>query len=909
MARPILPRILPAALAAMALLGACADSSPTPSSTVSGNPALSSSVDVYYDSYGVPHVYAASDDDAAYAMGYLHARDRMFQMDFQRRVGRGRLAEMLGPDAVEKDVSLRTIFTAQSPAPNGSYRIEDVIAATLTPQFRSVLQRYADGVNRFLEDAATGANDARLSFEYAGIQALDPAHPYVITPWTVEDSLGFGRYMTWSLSESLQGEINFGQLAQGALAACGSTPPQQCPAYGLFADLTRYAPAAETYVLPPATSIRAVATPDEGGARIMAEALGRASVMAALAGSKAGLDKGSNNWVLAGSRTASGHVLVANDPHLGLSSPPTFHLAEIATPTRQVGGVAFPGAPVIAIGHNDKIGWGETVSYFDVTDVYYFPAGPGGLPVTPPGVTPVQVPETIQVRGAAPVATGVLLVPGYGPAVGSAGGLVLTARWTRQEASNELEALHDLNAAKSVDEAFTALSKFQVGNQNFVIGDVDGNIGYDPHVYVPVRRAGCFGNRLVGGQPQLVVPWAPMPGFDGSCDWTGRIADADLPQAKNPARGYVVTANNDIVGVTAANNPLAVPNYIAYGYDLGYRAKRSEQRLTEKAGGYTLDDMTAIQADNYSLFAEDIVPALLAWYADPAVDAEIQAKALGPAVGLLQAWAASANPQRFRTPTGLSGHSPTSAPATDPNVREAASAAMLFHALAPRLSRRILDDELSTISVGGEPLSVNRVADLIDGQQVAKYLSALAAHAKGGTPTIPLATGTALCDDVTTPGTVETCAQQAVKALEDAVTFLAQATVFGSSNPGDWLWGRKHRFHLSNTLANVGVHDLDVGPYANDGGLWTVDVANFSWSEDGADGYVQRSGPNVRFSIELDPGAIRWRAVIPGGEVGYPTDPNFIDQLPLWLDNAPGDQTWGRAAAEKAAVRHLVLAR
>jgi penicillin amidase len=894
----------------MALLGACAESAPSGATTVPLNPALSSNVDVYYDAYGIPHVYAATDEDAAYALGYVQARDRMFQMDFLRRAGRGRLSEMFGAAAVSQDVAIRTVFTSQAAAPNGSHRIEDVIAATLTPAFRTLLQRYAEGVNRFLQDAQTGANGARLSYEYAGIQASDPAHPYVITPWTVEDTLGIQRILTFQLSESLQTEINFGQVAQAAVAACGATPPQQCPAFGLFTDLTRYAPAAEAYILPPATPVRAVPSAGAAFARGMGDALARAQELAALARSVPGIAKaGSNNWVIGPSRTASGHVLVANDPHLSLSSPANFHLVEIGTPTRQVGGVAFPGAPVVEIGHNDRIGWGDTVAYYDVTDVYYFPAGPGGLPVTPPGVTPVQVAETIQVRGADPVTAGVLLVPGYGAAVGSAGGLVLTARWTGQEASNELEAFYDLNAAKSVDEAFAALAKFQVGAQNFVIGDVEGNIGYDPHAYVPVRRAGCVGNRLVGGQPQLVVPWAPMPGFDGSCDWTGRIADADLPQARNPARGYLVTANNDIVGVTAANNPLAVANYLSAGYDLGYRAQRIEQRLAAKSSGFTLDDMTSTQADNHSLFAEDLVPALLAWYADPAVAGEISAKGLGPAVGLLQAWADAANPQRYRTPTGLSGHSPTSAPAPDAKVREAASASMLFHALAPRLSRRILDDELSTLSVGGAPLSVDRISALLDGQQIAKYLSALAAYAKGGAPRIPLATGPALCDDVTTAGTVETCAQQAVAALDDAVKFLAQASVFGSTSPGDWLWGRKHRLYLSNTLAAVGVHDLDVGPYANDGGLWTVDVANFSWSDDGEDGFVQGSGPNVRTSVELAPGAIRWRAVIPGGEVGYPTDPNALDQLPLWLDNAPGDQTWGRAAAEKAAVRHVVLAK
>ena len=428
-----LPRSFLAASAVVAL-AACADSASTPSTTVGGNPALSSSVDVYYDSFGVPNIYAGSDEDAAYAWGYVHARDRMFQMDFLRRLARGRLAEMLGAQALPQDVSIRTLFTAQTAAPSGSRRIEDVIAATLTPGLRAYLQRYADGVNRYLQDLEQGANGAVMPWEYLGIQANDPAHPYVISPWTIEDTLAYMRLISYQLSGTLSEEANFGQVVQGTLTACGVTPPAQCIAYGLFTDLTRYAPAAHAFPLPPAAPLRAapseVLAPAPG---TLAEALAGASEFAARLGLPAGVDKaGSNNWVVAPSRTASGHPLLANDPHLSLSSPPNFQLVQVTTPTRQVGGVAFPGAPVVPIGHNDKLAWGATVAGYDVTDVYWFPAGAGGVPVTPPGVTPVQVPEKYQVRGAAPVDGVVLLVPGYGPAISSSGGLVFTARWAGQ---------------------------------------------------------------------------------------------------------------------------------------------------------------------------------------------------------------------------------------------------------------------------------------------------------------------------------------------------------------------------------------------------------------------------------------------------------------------------------------------
>jgi penicillin amidase len=902
-------RVLAALLLAAAAATACQPAATPVGTPIDGVVALSgvgAEVSVYYDSLGVPHVSAATDDDASYAIGYVHARDRFFQMDFMRRAARGTLAELLGPSAVANDVAIRTVFTAQAPVPAGqpkagSYRIEDVIASTLTPSFRTFLQRYADGVNRYLLDLAAGANGARYPAEYVAIAGV-VAGNYVPTPWTIEDSLAVGRIQSWLLSESLTEEVQYGTLAQAFATACGSTPLATCPTWGLFNDLSRFAPAAATFILPPAAAVSSPAllssAPPDTGRQAIADALRSVRRMTGILGPE---KAGSNNWVLAPPLTAN--AIVANDPHLSLGNPSNFYLLQINTGTHNVGGVSFPGAPVVAIGHNDYMGWGDTVVGYDVTDVYYFPDGGSG-PVVPPGVVPVPLLESFKVRGStAAVTRPVLLIPGYGPVVSHSGGMYYTARWTGQEPSNELLAFFQLNGAKSVDEAFTAVTTFQVGAQNFVFADVNGKIGYYPHAYVPVRKAGCFGNRVVGGSPTQVVPWAPMPGFDGSCIWTGRIADADLPQAKNPANHRIVTANNDITGVTAGNNPLSRgPDAYLYAYtDLGYRATRATQLVSAKTSGYTLSEMPTLQADNVSLLAADVVPGLLAWFA--LADASVQAKGLGPAVDLLKHWSSATNARRYTTPTGLASSDPTGARSSDPEVVSASNAAMVFHALLPRLAARILDPSLEGVSVGGESLDARAFLDRTGGQTMAKYLAALAAYAAGGAPTVPLYTGLLPCG-----GTAAACAAVAVAALDDTVKFLS-AEAFLSSVPSDWLWGRKHRATFNSLLADAGVTLFNYGPFANDGGLYTVDVANFSWTDDGADGFFQHAGANVRFSAEMiAPGNVQWQAVLPGGAPDFPGSPNYQNQVPLWLSNAPGPQPWTSAEVQAAAVTTLLFA-
>ncbi|HEU4383026.1 MAG TPA: penicillin acylase family protein [Anaeromyxobacteraceae bacterium] len=906
-----------AAIALAAALAACQEEAKPQGvpveATVGTNPALSANVEAIYDGLGMPHIYAQSDGDGAYALGYVHARDRLFQMDLYRRAPRGRLSELFGASFLEDDVAARTIFTGIRETAPGAFevgRVEDFIAQDLDPQLAAVLQRYVGGVNRFLQDLATGANGARLPIEYVLVTGGVPA----IAPWTLEDTVAIGRAFSQQLSFDL--DVGYGLAAQAFCA-----PPRSFADCLIFFDLTRSAPAVGSFVLPPQAPPSVKPLPP-GAVASLRGAAARARKPFWLLGSEKGA---SNNWVVGGSRAASGRPILANDPHLGYENPSIFYLAQISTDTRDVAGVTFPGVPGVLIGHNGKLAFGVTTVGYDVTDTFVEALDTQGrvlhqAPGEPaPTFKPIEVlSEQFGVAGGMPgcpvpctVSVPIPVVPWHGPILPGSiqGNTALSVQWTGQRPTQEIFAYWQLDGASTVDQAFQALAWFEVGAQNFVLADTAGHIGYDPHAWVPVRPAGC-------------TPWAPMPG-DGSCDWTGRIADADLPQAKDPAAGWVATANNDITGSTADGNPRTSPapyppdQYLYYTNDLGYRHARIAQRLTEKNGGYTLDDMTSIQADVRSLFAEALVPALLAWWgsdtcattgAAGSCAEALASRDLGGARDLLAAWAA-AGPWQFQMPTGLATTNPAGAASADASEREAAAAAMLFHALVPRLARLILDDDLARYGYSAN--------SWLDSQVMAKYLVALGGYAPGRTPpAVPLNTelnaGISLCR-VYDPGTGtfggETCADMAVLALQEAVAFLSAQPEFGpSTSPQGWLWGRLHRAYFRSNLS-PSTTLLDYGPFANDGGLHTVDVANFSWSNDGPGGFTQGGGPNVRFAAEVGTSSIRWRAVIPGGQSGFAGDPNYMDQIPAYLANQPGDQPYARSEVEAVAARRLVFTR
>ncbi|MEI6723413.1 MAG: penicillin acylase family protein, partial [Betaproteobacteria bacterium] len=324
-------------------------------------PALKAAVEVLRDAYGIPHIFASSEADAAYALGYVHAQDRLWQMEMNRRIGSGRLAEILGPAGLEADRFLRTI---------GVRRAAQASLAQLDAVSLGVLEAYSAGVNAFL------AAGPVLPVEFL----LTGARP---EPWSPVDSLVWMKMMAWDLGGNWRSELLRMRLAR--------TLP--------MARLQEF--------LPPFPGDAPVPLPDlktlYGSLEKEALRLAIADMEQVLTFAPPELPEGagSNNWVVAGSRSASDKPLLANDPHLGLTAPAVWYFAHLHIPGRNLIGATLPGIPIVTLGRNDRIAWGFTNTGPDVQDLYLERLDAGGGYVTPEGPKPfTKISEVIKVKGA-----------------------------------------------------------------------------------------------------------------------------------------------------------------------------------------------------------------------------------------------------------------------------------------------------------------------------------------------------------------------------------------------------------------------------------------------------------------------------------------------------------------------------
>ncbi len=567
-------------------------------------PGLRARVEVLRDGNGIPHLYAANEHDLFFAQGYVHAQDRFFQMDFWRHVTGGRLSEMFGPGTLSEDRFLRTV---------GWQRVAAQEYAQASPEVRAVLDAYAAGVNAYIADRAP----ADLSVEYSILAATGYA-PARVEPWTPVHSLAWAKAMAWDLGSNLGDELTGARL----ITLLG---PERA------AELMPEPPADNPVILPEFVYPSGEAA---GGGGPMARSLSQPGLTLQRGGS---LDSGigSNNWTLAGSRTETGAPILANDPHLGPQMPALWYLIGLhcqpvtADCPYQVAGYSLPGDPGVIIGFNNRIAWGVTNNYPDVQDVVIErldPSNADQYEVDGEFVPMDEVrDETLNVLGREPELLTVR-VTRHGPLIHdplvyeNAAKLIsetvtigdvtlgpdygLALRWTALEPGTLFESVLALNRAQTFDQFRDALRLWDVPSQNFVYADVDGNIGYQMPGRVPIR-AGYDGA-------------LPVPGWDSQRTWSGFVPFDELPYQLNPARGYVVTANQPVVAGPA---PYAITGNAA---DMGYRGARITA-LIEADPLLSVDDVARIQADNYSLNAEVMLPYVLALEInDPAVRAAQQ---------------------------------------------------------------------------------------------------------------------------------------------------------------------------------------------------------------------------------------------------------------------------------------------
>jgi penicillin amidase len=515
-------------------------------------PNLHSTVEVYRDKWGVPHIYADNTEDLFFAQGYVTAQDRLWQMEFNRRVGSGTLSEILGETTLDTDRFIRTL---------GWRRVAEQETQLLSEEGVAMLEAYSAGVNAFID-----SHQGSLPLEFT-ILGFKPA------PWTPADSIVWAKVMAWDLGGNWDAELLRAKLIQavGEEKAAELAPPY---------------PASAPLIVPPDAGGYAGL---ELGSPVEASAGLRELLAAGLPG------LGSNNWVVAGSKSTSGQPLLANDMHLGLQMPSIWYEVHLVGGGLDVEGYSFPGVPGVVVGHNEEIAWGVTNLGPDVQDLYMEkvnPANPDQYEYEGQWQNMEIIEEVIEVSGQDPVVERVQLTrhgPIITPVVEDVE-QVLAFRWAALEPNRTVDGLLSLDRASDWDEFRAALQLWAVPSQNFVYADIVGNIGYQTPGLIPIRREGHTG---------LI----PVPGWTGQYEWEGYIPFEELPTLFNPPTGFIVTANNKVVSDE-------YPYVLGYDFAVGHRAQRIETLLEEQKT-FGVEDFRRIQADTYSIPAEIFTPYLL----------------------------------------------------------------------------------------------------------------------------------------------------------------------------------------------------------------------------------------------------------------------------------------------------------
>ncbi len=533
---------------------------------------LHAAVEVITDTYGVPHIYASNEDDLYFAQGYIHAQERLWQMELNRRIAAGRLSEIFGTVALETDRFCRRLGMHRSAA-------EEI--ERLSESSKSALNAYASGVNAFMY----GSTD-QLPVEFTLLR-LKPM------PWKIADSIQWAKFMGWTLSGNWETELIRARL----IAKLGVERAAQLEA--------GYDPR-HPLIIPPGVAYQGI----NAGMLEQYQQIKELSGFGMLGGA-------SNNWVVDGTMTATGAPILCNDPHLGQTAPSIWFECHLVAGDLDVIGATFPGSPGVVIGHNRHIAWGVTNAISDTQDLYiekFNPRNPYEYEYQGHWEKARVVREEIKVRGQAEPVIEEVRITRHGPILtgmpspandDSAGELPLAIRWTGLEQCNIVNAVQKLNRATNWKEFCDAMRDWDVPPQNFVYADRDGNIGYIMAGAIPIRAQG-----------QALVP---SPGWSGEYEWTGMIPFDELPRSYNPQQHFIVTANNRVTDDS-------YPYYITNEWLNGYRAQRIAQLLQERAarGKLTLADMAEIQADQYALPAVEIVPYILQLPADTPLKRAVQ---------------------------------------------------------------------------------------------------------------------------------------------------------------------------------------------------------------------------------------------------------------------------------------------
>ena len=515
-------------------------------------------VEIIRDENSVAHIFAETDTDAYFALGVAHAQDRFWQMEMMRRLGAGRLAEVLGPAVVDSDKWMRLL---------GLYKLAEDMVKDLPAPVRKSLEAYAQGVNFWLEE-----DIGLVAPEFAVFR-------YRPEPWKLADSLVWGKIMAARLGGNWRGEALRARLA-------GKLTPERVrelwPAYPRD-GLVTIAGLSERQTQDVFAGISEIPT----------------SPLLRPVGSPKGA---SNAWAVAADQTESGGAILANDPHLGFSAPILWYLARVETPWLRVTGATVPGVPFTILGHSKRIAWGMTTTQSDSEDLFVekLDANEPERYVTPAGSKPFyQRKEVIKVRGGADI-TFIARSTDHGPVIsdlrpataalaGKSHVISLSAVYLRPNDRSAV-AFYAINRATSWESFKIALLDYKGPQQNFMYADTAGHIGFIAAGRVPKRGLG--------------QGYVPTAGWNGETDWTGYLAFDELPQTADPPAKRLINANNRIVGDDYTH-------FLGHDWAPPFRAERIAGLLDDGKGNSVRDVLT-MQRDITSNMVKTLLPVMLA---------------------------------------------------------------------------------------------------------------------------------------------------------------------------------------------------------------------------------------------------------------------------------------------------------
>jgi penicillin amidase len=742
---------------------------------------LKQSVHVRWDSFAIPHVAAAGEADLFFAQGFLHAQERLWQMELSRRFLAGRTAEIFGDfqlpwkelsfqfrnrTTVELDYFMRLLGMGSS---------ADASLALLSEHLRARLDAYCSGVNRYIEQCGK-----KLPWEFRLMRHRPE-------PWRPQDSLTIGKGFALLLSTALYTRLNFFAIADKL-----KDQPEKLRT--LFPGYPEGAPV-----------IACAAWEQTAG-------LWRFSsgVLAASGFHPAG--SGSNSWTIAPTRSKTGGALLCNDPHLRMTLPSIWYLMHLRSEegssrndNYEVWGATIPGCPLVQIGHNRSIAWGITAAVCDDVEIYretLHRLEPDRYRVGYDWRRLETRRELIGVRRSKPLEK-VIRRTRHGPVISDFSGVtnseeVLSVRWTAHDATEEMRGLYGVNHAKDWNEFHENLRHHGAPSLNFVYADRAGNIGYALAGNIPLRV----------DAPALL----PVPGWDEKNDWRGYIPFDDLPRIYNPPEGAIASANN---GITDS----AYPYYLSHFFEPPHRFRRIGELLNARER-HSVEDLAALQLDEVSLHANELIVTLRSELAQMSDDNPVTKAA----AGYLLSW--------------------------DGRCGEMSVAAAIFHVFHHRLLVNLLAPDLGEelFSAYVEILNqcivpTDRILAEADSQWFAR----------------------------------RSRSEMVALALREACAEIEETL---GTDMSKWYWGKIHTLHMSHSLARVPIlrNLLSIGPLPTPGDGMTLNIGFYRHSNP----YAQTVGASMRFIIDMG-NTQSSEFILPSGQSGHPWSAHYADQTPLWL--------------------------